>query len=104
MTDHAAADFAWIGQLTAPELEHVRALQVSPWRAAVVSARTIKRLAAARAEDAARIAKLEQLLCEAADDIAGWGSYAADYFQTKHDLAGCVQRYLAAASAESDGG
>lgn len=61
MTDHAAADFAWIGQLTAPELEHVRALQVSPWRAAVVSARTIKRLAAARAEDAAR---MERLLCK----------------------------------------
>lgn len=42
-------------------------------------------------------AKLRELLSEAADDIESWGAYATDYFQKKHDLAGCVQRFRDAA-------
>lgn len=35
----------------------------------------------------------ESLRAEAAEDIADWGAYAGEYFQQKHDLAGCVARY-----------
>lgn len=61
-------------------------------------------IAAARTENAARIAELEALLAEAADDIAGWGGYASVWFQDKYDLEGCVQRYRAAAAAEESKG
>jgi hypothetical protein len=30
---------------------------------------------------------------EAIDDIASWACYASDYFQQKHDLAGCLKRH-----------
>lgn len=44
----------------------------------------------------AEVATLRTLLTEAAEDIADWGAYAGEYFQQKHDLAGCVARYRAA--------
>ena len=47
-----------------------------------------------------RIAKLENLLSEAADDIEGWGSYAGEYFQQKHDMAGDVARYRTAVAPQ----
>ena len=37
--------------------------------------------------------RLRHLLAEAADDIESWGAYASEYFQQKHDLAGCVAKY-----------
>lgn len=45
----------------------------------------------------ARIVELESALYEAADDIESWGAYAAEYFQTKWNLAGDVARARAAA-------
>ncbi len=33
------------------------------------------------------------LLDDAADCIACWGSYAGEYFQTKHDLTGDIARF-----------
>ncbi|MCY1308338.1 hypothetical protein D9M70_583380 [compost metagenome] len=44
----------------------------------------------------AEVDGLRTLLTEAAEDIADWGAYAGEYFQQKHDLAGCVARYRAA--------
>lgn len=41
----------------------------------------------------AEVDGLRTLLTEAAEDIADWGAYASEYFQQKHDLAGCVARY-----------
>lgn len=42
---------------------------------------------------------LRALLLEAADDIADWGRYASEYFQEKHGLSECVEKYrLAKAS------
>lgn len=48
----------------------------------------------------ARIAVLESALCEAADDIESWGAYAAEYFQTKWNLAGDVARARATAAGQ----
>lgn len=36
---------------------------------------------------------LRNSLIEASEEIAAWGSYASDYFQDKHDLAGCVEKF-----------
>ena len=51
------------------------------------------------AELTAEVERLRWLLSEAAEDILNWGSYASEYFQEKHDLAGCVGKYRAAALA-----
>lgn len=37
--------------------------------------------------------KAQALLMEAAEDVASWGAYASEYFQQKHDLAGCIEKY-----------
>lgn len=36
---------------------------------------------------------IRALLLEAADDIADWGGYASKYFQEKHGLSECVDKY-----------
>lgn len=40
-----------------------------------------------------QLAEAQAKLSEAADDIEGWGAYASQYFQEKHDLAGVVAEY-----------
>lgn len=50
----------------------------------------------------AELERLRVLLDEAADCIAGWGAYASEYFQDKHDLAGDVRRFREAASSTKD--
>ncbi len=40
--------------------------------------------------------ELRDLLAEAIEDIDSWASYASDYFQQKHDLAGTLAKYRAA--------
>ena len=45
------------------------------------------------------VTDMQLLLSEAADDIEAWGAYASDYFQKKHDLAGCVAKYRDAAES-----
>ena len=35
-------------------------------------------------------ARLRKALEEAADDIESWGSYAAEYYQKKWNLQGCI--------------
>lgn len=50
----------------------------------------------------ARIAVLESALREAADDIESWGAYAAEYFQTKWNLAGDVARARAIAAGTTE--
>ena len=51
------------------------------------------------AELTAEVERLHNLLGDAADEIQNWGSYASEYFQEKHDLAGCVAEFKAAAMA-----
>ncbi|WP_444756802.1 hypothetical protein [Pseudomonas sp. A014] len=43
---------------------------------------------------------LRKALLEASEDVAAWGAYASEYFQEKHDLAGCVAKLHAAAMAK----
>lgn len=40
---------------------------------------------------------LRKALLEASEEVATWGEYASEYFQKKHDLAGCVAKIHAAA-------
>ena len=40
-----------------------------------------------------KLAAAQATIAEAADEIESWGSYASDYFQDKHDLAGTVARF-----------
>jgi uncharacterized membrane protein len=47
-----------------------------------------------------RVAELEadkdrliDALAECKDDMDGWGQYASEYFQEKHDLNGCIAKY-----------
>ena len=42
---------------------------------------------------------LRVALSDAADSIESWGTYAMEYFQTKHDLQGDVARARAALEA-----
>jgi hypothetical protein len=42
-----------------------------------------------------RIIELENQLLEAVEDIESWAGYASEYFQTKHDLAGCIAAHRA---------
>jgi hypothetical protein len=49
------------------------------------------------AELKAECEALRILLLEAAEEIDTWGAYASDYFQEKHDLAGRVANFTAAA-------
>ena len=37
-------------------------------------------------------AELITALHDAADDVEGWGNYASDYFQVKHDLTGNIAK------------
>lgn len=54
------------------------------------------------AELTAENERLRNLLGDAADEIQNWGAYASEYFQEKHDLAGCVGKYRAAALVGKD--
>jgi len=36
--------------------------------------------------------KIIEFLEEVIDDLAGWGCYAEEYFQEKHDLSGDIKR------------
>lgn len=46
---------------------------------------------------------LRKTLLEASEEIATWGAYASDYFQEKHDLAGCVAKFHDAAMSKESG-
>lgn len=54
------------------------------------------------AELKAEIEGLRKSLLDAAEEIDAWGSYASDYFQEKHDLAGCVAKFYAAAMGKGE--
>jgi len=41
----------------------------------------------------ARVAELQEGYREAIEDIDGWGCYASEYFQEKHDLAGTIAKH-----------
>ncbi|BCQ68219.1 hypothetical protein PEQA60_22090 [Pseudomonas sp. Eqa60] len=45
---------------------------------------------------------LRKLLLDASEEIYAWGSYASDYFQEKHDLEGCVEKFHAAALSKGE--
>lgn len=60
----------------------------------------IARIESDRAENfklRARVADLEALMMEAYEDVHSWGGYASDYYQKKHDLTGCAEKYRRAA-------
>lgn len=50
----------------------------------------------------AEVEWLRKSLLDAAEEIDAWGSYASDYFQEKHDLAGCVAKFHAAAMGKGE--
>lgn len=50
-----------------------------------------------------RVVELEAALGEAIIEIEGWGAYADEYFQRKHDLAGDVARLRAVLNREEGG-
>ena len=54
------------------------------------------------AELKAEVEELRKSLLDAAEEIDAWGSYASDYFQEKHDLAGCVAKFHAAAMGKGE--
>lgn len=54
------------------------------------------------AESQAREKVLRDGLSQAAEDMAGWGAYASEYFQDKWNLAGDVKRLQHLASMPSD--
>ena len=54
------------------------------------------------AELKAEVDGLRKSLLDAAEEIDAWGSYASDYFQEKHDLAGCVAKFHAAAMGKGE--
>jgi hypothetical protein len=56
----------------------------------------------ALADLAAENGRLRELLREAVEDIESWAGYASEYFQDKHDLAGCLARYRAALGVTDD--
>ncbi len=71
------------------------------WRLTLEAERRIKRITAdeigkLKAENEA----LRKTLLEASEEVATWGEYASEYFQKKHDLAGCVAKIHAAAMAK----
>ena len=49
------------------------------------------------------VRSLRKLLLEASEEVATWGAYASEYFQEKHDLAGCVARLHDAAMSKESG-
>lgn len=54
------------------------------------------------AELRAEVEALRKWLLEAAEEIDTWGSYASDYFQEKHGLRGCVDKFHAAALGQGE--
>jgi len=54
------------------------------------------------AELKAEVEGLRKWLLEAAEEIDTWGSYASDYFQEKHGLRGCVDKFHAAALGQGE--
>ena len=67
------------------------------WRTAFLAERDaqMRQRDQLRAENEA----LRKALLEASEEVATWGAYASEYFQEKHDLAGCVAKLHAAAMA-----
>ncbi len=49
---------------------------------------------------AQEIEQLRVLLAEAAEDVESWGAYASPYFQKKHRLAECVQKFRQASEGQ----
>lgn len=68
------------------------------WRTAFLAERDaqMRQRDQLRAENEA----LRKALLEASEEVATWGAYASEYFQEKHDLAGCVAKLHAAAMAK----
>jgi hypothetical protein len=54
------------------------------------------------AELKAEVEGLRKFLLDASEEIADWGAYASAYFQEKHDLAGCVAKFHAAAMGKGE--
>jgi hypothetical protein len=74
----------------APVSDLVRRLNMMSDPLSGEAADALDRQAAEIAELRAALAKAARDLEEAADDVAGWGAYAGEYFARKHDLDGSV--------------
>ena len=48
--------------------------------------------------------RLRGVILDASSEISDWGSYASPYFQEKHDLDGCVEKYRSIAVPRGIGG
>ncbi|MGN8278135.1 hypothetical protein, partial [Pseudomonas sp. SMN5] len=44
---------------------------------------------------------LRKMLVDASEEVATWGAYASEYFQQKHNLAGCVAKFHDAAMGKA---
>ncbi|NNA37473.1 hypothetical protein HBO97_23445 [Pseudomonas lundensis] len=81
----------------------LRDIEISKLRAEVAGLRTgYEAYERVNAELKAEVEGLRKSLLDAAEEIDAWGSYASDYFQEKHDLAGCVAKFHAAAMGKGE--
>ena len=81
----------------------LRDIEISKLRAEVAGLRTgYEAYEQVNAELKAEVEELRKSLLDAAEEIDAWGSYASDYFQEKHDLAGCVAKFHAAAMGKGE--
>lgn len=81
----------------------LRDIEISKLRAEVAGLRTgYEAYEQVNAELKAEVDGLRKSLLDAAEEIDAWGSYASDYFQEKHDLAGCVAKFHAAAMGKGE--
>ena len=105
------ADYAGLARFN-PEWDRVAAAQdsvrehmamVVQLKAEVAGLRTgYEAYERVNAELKAEVEELRKSLLDAAEEIDAWGSYASDYFQEKHDLAGCVAKFHAAAMGKGE--
>ncbi|MFT8234689.1 hypothetical protein ACLNBI_24480 [Pseudomonas guariconensis] len=70
------------------------------WRHDLNNANNVQALSAEVSRLQRESEALRKALLEASEEVATWGAYASEYFQEKHDLAGCVAKIHAAAMAK----
>ena len=76
-------------------LERIEALQAeNAALTAKVERLTARGIQDLQHENAALREQIAQVKADAYEDIESWAGYASSYFLEKHDLAGCLEKYL----------
>lgn len=95
-------DFQWGASVEAEAGDEART-EVSKLRAEIAGLKTgYQAYEQVNAELKAEVEGLRKFLLDASEEIADWGAYASAYFQEKHDLAGCVAKFHAAAMGKGE--